>query len=226
MHSAVTTSCTTCVHRDRPVVIVGCHRFNNRVLAHFIQANTPAQCIVFDSLDEVTFRDELLQPSWQLIFIDSHGLIDNGALERLQADAHLFQNNIVALYNLTQNNPLLLQMLKAGVRGFFFEKDPSEFILKGICVLKRGELWVNREIMMHYIAQPKERDPENHTTTPLTSREKVILSLLASGAKNETIASSLYISPHTVKTHLYNILKKTGLQNRLQAALWAAKNLT
>lgn len=226
MHSTVTTNCTTCVNRERPILIVGSRRFNNEVLANFIQTKTPAQCNIAENLREATVCDELLHAPWRLVLIDCHGLTDKCTLDLMQTECHLLQNNIVALFNLAQTNPLLLDLLRAGVRGFFFEKDPSEFILKGICVLKRGELWVNRETMMGYIIQqPKDRGPENHAGPPLTRREKDILSLLASGANNETIASSLYISSHTVKTHLYNILKKIGVQNRLQAALWAAKNL-
>ncbi len=59
----------------------------------------------------------------------------------------------------------------------------------------------------------------------LTSREMEILTLISVGAKNEEIADKLFISPNTVKTHIYNIFKKIGVPNRLQAALWAAKNL-
>jgi len=59
----------------------------------------------------------------------------------------------------------------------------------------------------------------------LTSREIEVLSVLVSGAKNEEIASKLYISTHTVKTHLYTIYKKIDVSNRLQAVLWANENL-
>ncbi|MCK4790270.1 MAG: helix-turn-helix transcriptional regulator [Desulfobacteraceae bacterium] len=56
-------------------------------------------------------------------------------------------------------------------------------------------------------------------------KEIEILSMVAFGAKNEQIADKLFISPNTVKTHVYNIFKKINVPNRLQAALWAAKNL-
>jgi DNA-binding CsgD family transcriptional regulator len=48
---------------------------------------------------------------------------------------------------------------------------------------------------------------------------------VAIGATNEEIGDKLCISPHTVKTHLYNIFKKINVPNRIQATLWAAKNL-
>jgi DNA-binding CsgD family transcriptional regulator len=49
--------------------------------------------------------------------------------------------------------------------------------------------------------------------------------MISVGAKNEEIADKLFISPNTVKTHIYNIFKKIDVPNRLQAALWAAKHL-
>lgn len=59
----------------------------------------------------------------------------------------------------------------------------------------------------------------------LTLREREILLLIAGGATNQVIAESLCISPFTVKTHIYKIFKKIRASNRVQAALWAAKNL-
>jgi LuxR family transcriptional regulator of csgAB operon len=66
--------------------------------------------------------------------------------------------------------------------------------------------------------------PKGHEST-LTPREIEIVSMIAAGAANAHIADKLCISSHTVKTHIYNIFKKINVPNRLQAALWAAKNL-
>ena len=76
-----------------------------------------------------------------------------------------------------------------------------------------------------FIPDDKGPDPAQMEASILTPREIEILSLVAIGAKNEEIAEKLYISSNTVKTHIYNIFKKIDVPNRLQAALWAAKNL-
>jgi LuxR family transcriptional regulator of csgAB operon len=70
-----------------------------------------------------------------------------------------------------------------------------------------------------------ERKSMNQASHNLTKREMEILALVTVGTKNDDIANKLCISTHTVKTHLYNLFKKIDVSDRLQAALWAAKNL-
>jgi len=45
------------------------------------------------------------------------------------------------------------------------------------------------------------------------------------GASNMEIADSLFLSEHTVKTHLYNVFKKLNVKNRTQAVTWAKEYL-
>ncbi len=57
----------------------------------------------------------------------------------------------------------------------------------------------------------------------LSERELDIVRLIADGWSNRQIADHLFLSPHTVKNHVYNILKKLRVQRRLEAVKWAAE---
>jgi DNA-binding CsgD family transcriptional regulator/ArsR family metal-binding transcriptional regulator len=60
--------------------------------------------------------------------------------------------------------------------------------------------------------------------TPLTGRELAVLRLMAEGATNMEISKVLTISPHTVKSHVIHIFNKLGVDDRTQAAVWAARH--
>jgi DNA-binding NarL/FixJ family response regulator len=58
----------------------------------------------------------------------------------------------------------------------------------------------------------------------LSNREVEVLHLVSAGKSNAEVALGLGISPNTVKRHVDNIFNKLGVDNRVQAAVWAAKN--
>jgi DNA-binding NarL/FixJ family response regulator len=74
-----------------------------------------------------------------------------------------------------------------------------------------------------------DRLAENHLSTPqnsdledfffvhkISKREREIIQLMLDGMSNADIEKKLYISPHTVKNHIYNIYQKLGVKNRVQ----------
>jgi LuxR family transcriptional regulator of csgAB operon len=62
-------------------------------------------------------------------------------------------------------------------------------------------------------------------TTLLTRKEIDTLKLLVGGHSNNHIARTLSVSPHTVKTHIYNLFRKLHVGNRVQAVNWALQNI-
>ncbi|WP_160152592.1 response regulator transcription factor [Microbulbifer sp. ALW1] len=70
-----------------------------------------------------------------------------------------------------------------------------------------------------------QSDSESRSRLLLTKREQEILAQLTTGEPNSIIASRLHLSEHTVKNHMYNIFRKIGVKNRLQASNWAKLHL-
>lgn len=71
-------------------------------------------------------------------------------------------------------------------------------------------------------ASPSGTSPSGSTgpVPAFTRREEEVLALLADGLSNQEIASTLFVEVTTVKTHVTNVLAKTGTTSRVQAALW------
>ena len=84
---------------------------------------------------------------------------------------------------------------------------------------KEGNLTSTVELKIP-VQQNKNPVPDNL----LTGRELEVLRLLAKGASNPQISESLFISPHTVKTHVTHIYDKLGVKDRTQAAVWATRH--
>jgi DNA-binding NarL/FixJ family response regulator len=227
MTPSLLRDCATCPHKERPIFIVGNHKFSTELVAEYIDAKTPAKWAVFESLREVPPPENAHDTEWRLIFVDCLGLKCTDLPKIIQAEAaHLLNHDLFALFNLERDCNVLMHLFNLGIRGFFFTDDRKEMLLKGICALKYGEMWVPREVMMQYINMYAHSPPtEPAENGELTRRERQVLCMIAGGASNQEIAAEIFVSPHTVKTHIYNIFKKIGVKTRVQAALWAAKHL-
>jgi DNA-binding NarL/FixJ family response regulator len=59
----------------------------------------------------------------------------------------------------------------------------------------------------------------------ITSREREVIALIADGKSNKEIAQDLSIAPHTVKSHVRNVMEKLALHSRLQIAAYAHNQL-
>ena len=212
---------------DRAVYIIGPIRLQNRLLARFLTQETGVVCSDGDTIESVFNPGPPKHSLPGLILWDCLDIaIDDFLGEIKPHHDSVFEGHYLAAFNMSAETKDADRALEHGVRGFFYEHDPPEQILKGIRAIFSNELWVSREILTKVILENRGReDTHKAEASLLTAREIEILTLIAAGTKNEEIAEQLYISPHTVRTHIYNIYKKINVPNRLQAALWAVQNL-
>ena len=75
----------------------------------------------------------------------------------------------------------------------------------------------------HFYFLPPE-PAEHASAAPLTERERAVLGGAARGLSNDAIGRELWLSPHTVKSHLHRIYAKLDVANRTEAARWAHEN--
>ncbi|WP_114944084.1 LuxR C-terminal-related transcriptional regulator [Microvirga calopogonii] len=121
----------------------------------------------------------------------------------------------------------------AGVHGFCLSSYGRDVFIKSIELVMLGEAVLPAAIVLPrggMNAHDTRHEPANgphHKKVDgpaLSSREAEILAFLRDGAPNKVIARKLSLSEATVKVHVKTILKKVGVCNRTQAALWATRH--
>lgn len=212
---------------NKLICVVGPRRFQNELIASFLERETGAQCVPTVSIRQISFMDKRKPDTQKQVLWDCLGEdLETLIIEIESHGKRVLARDLVTFFNVPEGLGIEERAVMLGVRGFFYEHDSLDIFLKGVRAIFDGELWLPRKIMTKFILKNKLRESSHNVDRmALTQREHEILTMVAVGATNEEIADKLCISPHTVKTHVYNIFKKINVPNRLQAAFWAAKNL-
>lgn len=213
--------------RGRSICVIGNRNLQNELLVCHISEKSGFKCGFVDNVGKLSKWDETSSARQRLILYDCLGLDREALLNELQslsaAGSILY---LLGLYNLRADIHVEEEALGFGVHGFFYENDSADCMLKGVEAIFDGEFWIPRKIMTECFLHLKHPLPQHKKkVSVLTDREAEILSYVAAGATNDAIALKLCISPHTVRTHIYNIFKKIHVSNRMKASLWANKNL-
>ncbi len=207
------------------VLLIGPNPLQNELMSRFIEKEAGINCLFGPELNGDNLDPTPYSPC--LVLLDCRGNSLKHLWAMIESSRVLdLTGCCVALFNLDPNTGSEKEIMDRGIQGIFYMSDPLDLFPKGIKAMLDGEMWYSRKTLSKRIL-----DPDKGTKTPLananilTTREKEILVGIASGASNEDIANELSISPHTVRTHIYNIYKKINTSNRLQAMLWVAKYL-
>ncbi len=124
----------------------------------------------------------------------------------------------VVLYTGMRDRALLEQALDAGASGFVLKESPLPQLVQALDVVARGGTYVDPDLS-GAIASAGTAS----SATPLTKREREVLTLLADGMTNERVARALGISAETVQSHVRNAMGKLDADTRTQAVAAAIR---
>ncbi len=124
-----------------------------------------------------------------------------------------------------ESDEYVYDALQAGACGFLVkDTDPAE-LLHAVRVVARGDALLSPTITRRLIADIAARRPFRPHAHPaldeLTEREREIMALVAHGSSNQEIASQLFLSPLTVKTHVSRAMLKLQARDRAQLVVIA-----
>ncbi len=135
---------------------------------------------------------------------------------------------VVVLTTYTDDESIL-EALNAGACGYLTKNATAEDIYRALQAAVAGQAVLDLDVQARLIdhAVASESSPggsAGNLPDGLSAREGEVLGLVAQGLSNAEIAERLYISRTTVKSHINQILRKTGCRDRPQAIVYALHN--
>jgi DNA-binding NarL/FixJ family response regulator len=175
-----------------------------------------------DGLEAVA-RSRELRPHVVLMDVRMPGCDGLEATRELLRDSPETHVLILTTFDL---NEYVYEAMRAGASGFLLKDIPRSQLIEGVRTVASGDALLAPAITRRLIEQFVRRPPASVRPSPpelegLTAREREVLQLLAQGRSNAEIASALYVSEATVKTHVAHALTKLGLRDRVQAVVFA-----
>jgi DNA-binding NarL/FixJ family response regulator len=168
---------------------------------------------------EAIERARELQPDLVLLDLTMPNLDGLAALPELRAVAPEAE---VVVLTASESEDNLLGSIRAGAAGYLLKSEPPERIVSFLRGVARGEAALSGAIARRLLEEVREGERRDHAVPDaiaelLTARELEVLLLLDQHLQTDEIAARLFISEHTVRSHVKALLAKLGVSSRREA---------
>lgn len=142
------------------------------------------------------------------------------AMRRIKPENPHIKFIILTTYD---NDEYIFKGIESGARAYLLKDSPREDLFKAIRVVSQGGSLIEPAVAGRVLDRFVELSHQGQASEGLSDRELEVLNLIARGASNKLIASSLSISESTAKTHIQSIFNKLGVNDRTEAVTEAVK---
>lgn len=200
------------------VCIIENDRFLCETLKKVLTAKGDIEVVsIYDNAEDAIKSIPLIKPDVALVDID----LGMNQMTGIDCIAHLKQDHSSTLFmilTIYEDHQKVFDALSAGALGYVLKSDKPENIISAIHDLFDGGSPMSPSIARK-IAQSFsiENQPVYNQASLLTQREREVIELISRGKLEKEVASELYISLKTVKSHITNIYSKLQVRTRVEA---------
>jgi DNA-binding NarL/FixJ family response regulator len=201
------------------ILIVDDHPLTREALSSLLRAHGFDVIGCASDGEEAIGAAARLRPDLILLDLSMPGLDGLSALPRLR-DAAPESEVVVLTASGTEEN--LLSAIRAGAAGYLLKTEPPERIAAFLDGVVDGEAALSGQIARRLLEQVRHGNGRNSgvpdaIASALSARELEVLLLLDEHLGTDEIAHRLFISEHTVRSHVKSLLRKLGVSSRREA---------
>jgi len=213
-------------HSNIRVVVADSNRLIRIGLGVVLSEETDIE-IAGEAESEKALKELLSQVEVDILLIDFTAPQFN--IETVPAILSEYPNIQVVAITPDQEGETIVNALKAGVKSYVKKDCDLNEIVSSVRDTAKGNKFFCGQILntIHQVdIDPESEDFDSFSCEPvkLSEREQEIITLIAEGHTNTTIAEKLFLSPHTVNTHRKNIMHKLGVKNTASIVMYAVKS--
>src|SRR5438128_3681303 len=169
--------------------------------------------------EEAIARAREIQPDLVLLDLSMPGLEVRSALPRLREAAPSCEVVVLTASGEEEN---LLGAIRAGAAGYLLKSEPPARIVEFLRGAAQGEAALSGAVARRLLEQVRENGGRStgvpdEIAAALSARELEVLLLLDEHHGTDEIAQRLFISEHTVRSHVKSLLRKLGVSSRREA---------
>jgi DNA-binding NarL/FixJ family response regulator len=174
----------------------------------------------FSSAEEAIEKVPALSPQVVLMDINLGGMSGIECVRQLKP---MHPDILYMMCTVYEEDEKIFEALSAGANGYILKKTAPGKLLEAIKELSEGGAPMSSQIARKVVAAFRGKSvtegpvPEEKAISILSAREKEILEHLSKGLLYKEIANNLFISPETVRKHVYHIYEKLHVNNRVEA---------
>jgi len=212
--------------RGMRVLVVGEHALLCQGLVGLLAQGEHVEAVdTATSAQEVLARVRQFRPD---VILADGWANDSSCLHLLDLLKTVVAEPKVILLSVDASDRVLLEALRAGVRGLLDPSADVAQLIESVTEVARNETFVSkrlvRRLISRFASDEEGRDGASGGVASLTERERQILRAVAEGRTNRAIAATLYLSEGTIRAHMRSIMRKLNAANRVQAATLAVRS--